>query len=54
MIHDLTIDEMNSVNGGEGEVGDAIRAVGEVGATIVKTAYDAGYMLGSAIRGIFT
>ena len=53
MIHDLTIDEVNSVNGA-GEVGDAIRAVGEVGATIVKTAYDAGYMLGSAIRGIFT
>jgi len=52
MIHDLTIDEVNAVSGA-GEVGDAIRAVGEVGAKIVTTAYDAGYMLGSAIRNIF-
>jgi hypothetical protein len=53
MIHDLTIDEVNAVSGA-GEIGDAIRAVGEVGEKIVHTIYDAGYMLGSAVRGLFT
>jgi hypothetical protein len=49
MIQELTFNEIDEVSGA-GEVGDAIRAVGEVGKKIVTTAYDAGYMLGSAIR----
>lgn len=53
MIQEMTFDEVNSVSGA-GEVGDAIRAVGEVGAKIVATAYDAGYMLGSAVRNLFS
>jgi creatinine amidohydrolase/Fe(II)-dependent formamide hydrolase-like protein len=53
MIQELTFDEVNAVSGA-GEIGDAIRAVGEVGEKIVATAYNAGYMLGSAVRGLFT
>jgi hypothetical protein len=52
MIHELSFDQIDHVNGA-GEIGDAIRAVGEVGAKIVETAYDAGYMLGKAVGDLF-
>jgi len=48
-VQELTLVEIDAVSGA-GELGDAIRAVGDVGQKIVDTAYNAGYMLGKAIH----
>ena len=53
MIQELNYQEIGLVNGA-GEVGDAIRAVGETIDKIGDAAYDAGYRLGQAVRSIFT
>lgn len=53
MIQKLSFDEIDHVNGG-GEVSDAINAAGEAAQALVDAAYDAGYKLGHAVRGLFS
>jgi hypothetical protein len=53
MFEELTFEEIDLVTGA-GEVGDAIRAVGEVVDKIGDAAYEAGYRLGKAIGGLFS
>jgi hypothetical protein len=47
MISELKLEEIALVDGA-GEIGDAIRAAGEVATKIGNAAYDAGYRLGKA------
>ena len=51
-IQELSIYEIDHVDGGSA-VGDTIAAVGQAAQAVVNAAYDAGYKLGHAVRGLF-
>lgn len=53
MIQELSFAESGYINGG-GEVSDAVAAAGQAAQALVDAAYDAGYKLGHAVRGLFS